>query len=70
MFKTQIYFVQKRTTEAVEGSDEPGERRIGTFDTRNVTLTSDISYGYNMGRFSLEHQVSVLNCLMIERKRS
>ena len=46
------FFVQKRTTEAVEGSDEPGERRIGTFDTRNITLTSDISYGYNMGRFS------------------
>ena len=45
-------FVQKRTTEAVEGSDEPGERRIGTFDTRNITLTSDISYGYNFGRFT------------------
>ena len=45
-------FVQKKTTEAVEGADEPGERRIGTFDTRNITLTSDISYGYNFGRLT------------------
>ena len=45
-------FVQKRTTEEVEGADVPGERAVGTFDTENVTVTSDLSYAYEFGRFS------------------
>ncbi len=45
-------FVQRKTTEDVEGVDEPGERRIGTFDTKNFTLTADLSYSYDWGRLT------------------
>lgn len=46
------HFLQRRTTEEVEGQDTPGEVRVANRRSNNFTFTSDIAYQYRFGKFT------------------
>ncbi len=45
-------YVQQKTTEEVEGEDNPGERSIAHLNTKDVTFTADAALNYSFGEFS------------------
>ncbi|WP_027078828.1 TonB-dependent receptor domain-containing protein [Maribacter antarcticus] len=45
-------FVQKRTSEAIEGVDNPGTVIVANDESSSLTFTNNIDYSYDFGKFS------------------
>ncbi|WP_411029750.1 TonB-dependent receptor domain-containing protein [Spongiimicrobium sp. 3-5] len=45
-------FVQRRTSEAIEGVDDPGTVIVANDESTAFTFTNNINYTYNLGKFS------------------
>jgi TonB-dependent SusC/RagA subfamily outer membrane receptor len=50
--RNESLYLLKRTTEEVHGVDQPGQRSIFNSKTQSTTLTSNISYQYEVGKVS------------------